>query len=150
MIIRRAAPEDLDRVALIEHASSPHPWSREALASELCHRHARVWVACDATGVVGFACLRVLVPEAELMLTAVHPTARRRGLARALLVTAFGSASAEGVERIGLEVRSANAGARALYTGLGFVEVGQRRRYYADDGDDAVLMDLGLLSLGAP
>jgi len=43
-----------------------------------------------------------------------------------------------------LEVRAGSLGARRLYEGLGFVEVGRRVRYYDEPVDDAVLMRLEL------
>jgi ribosomal-protein-alanine N-acetyltransferase len=39
-----------------------------------------------------------------------------------------------------LEVRASNAAARALYREYGFYEVGERKRYYADNREDAVIM----------
>ena len=55
---------------------------------------------------------------------AVRPGARRRGLGRALLAGLLDAARAEGAERAYLTVVAANAGARALYAGAGFVEAG--------------------------
>jgi ribosomal-protein-alanine N-acetyltransferase len=43
-----------------------------------------------------------------------------------------------------LEVRVSNHAAAALYRKFGFREVGIRPRYYADNGEDARLMDLDL------
>jgi ribosomal-protein-alanine N-acetyltransferase len=43
-----------------------------------------------------------------------------------------------------LEVRRGNAPAIALYRSLGYREVGVRPRYYAEDGEDALVMDKDL------
>ena len=49
-----------------------------------------------------------------------------------------------------LEVRRSNAAAQGLYRKLGFVDVGWRKRYYEDNGEDALLMGLEHLPEGHP
>ena len=85
--------------------------------------------------------------EAEVITLAVRPSARRRGLARALTTRAVARAASAGATRVFLEVAEDNAAARALYEALGFGEVGSRPRYYARrDGSrvDALLLALNL------
>lgn len=84
----------------------------------------------DAAGMLG------LGVEAELLTISVHPARRRQGLARTIILGLL--EAAEGAEACFLEVRSRDDGARALYEGLGFYEVGRRQHYYRDD--DAIVM----------
>lgn len=77
----------------------------------------------------GFALLRNILGEAELLLIAVRKGYRRYGVGRALLDRAIEDARQEGVETLHLEVRDGNP-ALALYRSLGFVQVGSRRGYY--------------------
>jgi ribosomal-protein-alanine N-acetyltransferase len=77
----------------------------------------------------GFALLRTIVDEAELLLIAVRGRYRRQGVARALLRRAIDDAAADGVTTLHLEVRDGNPAAE-LYRGLGFVQIGMRRAYY--------------------
>jgi ribosomal-protein-alanine N-acetyltransferase len=77
---------------------------------------------------------------AELESVAVAETARRAGVGRALSEGVIAWCREVGAAGVGLEVRSANSAAIALYHGMGFVEVGWRKRYYRDPEDDAVLM----------
>ena len=51
---------------------------------------------------------------------------------------------ASGARRAFLEVRPGNVEARRLYQGLGFQEVGRRRGYYVDTGEDALLLEARL------
>ncbi|WBL35221.1 hypothetical protein O0235_10520 [Tepidiforma flava] len=44
------------------------------------------------------------------------------------------------MESVTLEVRVSNEAARALYRRYGFYEVGIRKRYYADNHEDAIIM----------
>jgi len=75
---------------------------------------------------------------------AVAPEARRRGVARALLSEAELRGRSEGARVAKLEVRRSNHPAIELYRCLGYREVGMRPRYYAEDGEDALVMDKDL------
>ncbi|MFD1610471.1 GNAT family N-acetyltransferase [Sphingomonas tabacisoli] len=77
----------------------------------------------------GFALLRTIADEAELLLIAVRNRYRRQGVGRALLSQAMEDAQAESVGQLHLEVRSGNP-AIELYREAGFVQVGTRRGYY--------------------
>ena len=71
--------------------------------------------------------------EAELLNLAVHPQARRRGVARALLALLEG-------RKIWVEVRESNTAAIRFYESQGFAVCGRRRAYYANPAEDAILM----------
>lgn len=77
----------------------------------------------------GFALLRSVAGEAELLLIAVRNRYRRQGIGQALLEQAAESALADGTETLHLEVREGNP-AIHLYRQNGFVQVGVRRAYY--------------------
>nr|WP_264185448.1 GNAT family N-acetyltransferase [Roseicella aerolata] len=87
----------------------------------------------------GFVLARAAGGEAEILTLAVAPAARRQGIGAALMAGALAGAAARGAEAMFLEVAAGNAAALALYRGLGFAEVGRRRRYYADGADALVL-----------
>lgn len=96
-------------------------------------------------GVVGFVMASCVAPHAELESIAVAAEWQRRGVARRL----FGElrkklAEDWGATDVLLEVRAGNGSALALYHGLGFVEDGRRRGYYADPVEDAILLKLKL------
>ncbi|WP_298674817.1 ribosomal protein S18-alanine N-acetyltransferase [uncultured Sphingomonas sp.] len=79
--------------------------------------------------VAGFALSRAILDEAELLLIAVRPAFRRRGIGAALLRGVIADARARNVKKLHLEVRAGNEGV-ALYTAHGFAKVGERRDYY--------------------
>lgn len=87
----------------------------------------------------GMILARAIDREAEILTLAVDPVARRLGIARGLLHAALRAAAERGAETVFLEVAVDNLAAIGLYRGLGFTEVGRRRRYYAD-GTDALVM----------
>jgi ribosomal-protein-alanine N-acetyltransferase len=78
---------------------------------------------------VGFALARSTLDEAELLLLATRPAARRRGIGGALLRAVIAEARGRSVTRVHLEVRSGND-AVELYAREGFAKVGERPNYY--------------------
>lgn len=77
----------------------------------------------------GFALARSTGDEAELLLLATRPAARRRGVAGALLRAIIAEAQNRGVLQLHLKVRAGNDAVR-LYRREGFEKVGERRNYY--------------------
>ena len=68
--------------------------------------------------------------EAEILTLATLAGQRRLGAGRALVQEILVQAAALGAGALFLEVAQTNVAARALYTGLGFLEIGRRERYY--------------------
>lgn len=89
---------------------------------------------------VGIACLWAILEEAHITLLAVHPDYRGQGLGQALLFTLMLKAWQRKLEWSTLEVRASNQAAIALYKKFGFQAVGQRRKYYPDTGEDALIL----------
>ena len=77
----------------------------------------------------GFALLRTTLDEEELLLFAVDPQWRRRGLGAELLRQVIATARASDCTRMLLEMREGNS-AEQLYVAFGFVPVGRRPKYY--------------------
>lgn len=125
------------------HARSvSKPWDARAFTDLLSMPGATALVARTSEP-VGFILLRQVVDEAEVIMIAVEPSARRQGIARLLL--ANGISGLPGLSRIFLEVASDNEAAIALYANAGFDRVGVRRAYYTDETGgtrDAIVMRL--------
>ena len=91
------------------------------------------------TALLGLACLWAILEEAHITILAVHPNYQRQGLGQVLLWALLRAAWLRGLEWATLEVRPSNQAAIALYQKFGFAEVGRRRRYYQDTGEDALI-----------
>ncbi len=106
-----------------------------------------VWLSFAEAGdrTVGFALSRLLIDEAELLLLAVEPEVRGRGVGRALIERTVEIAIGKGAHRLLLEVRDGNQ-ALDLYQGSGFSEIGRRHDYYR--GSDGTTRDA--LTLARP
>ena len=152
--IRSGRPEDLAAIVLLERCGegAPH-WGevvyRTILGGDVVGQGVirRTLVAEDRGALAGFAVASVRGDPAhegvELESILVDEERRRRGIGRALCAAVVAWARELGAAAVDLEVRS-SSGARALYRGLGFVEVGERRDYYREPQEDAVLMRLEL------
>ena len=79
--------------------------------------------------VTGFALTRCVLDEEELLLLAVQPRWRGRGIGRQLLQRVIANAQQRDVARLFLEMRDGND-AQRLYAKAGFAQVGRRPAYY--------------------
>ncbi|WP_375272513.1 ribosomal protein S18-alanine N-acetyltransferase [Sphingomonas sp.] len=104
-------------------------WTRAQCVGILTMPGVWLTLAKAAGEVVGFALVRGIMDEAELLLIAVDPAHRRRGVAGALMRSMLAECRGRGVHRVHLEVR-ANNPAVALYVAHGFAKAGERRGYY--------------------
>lgn len=138
---------DLPYVLAIERKSFTSPWSEANFRHEI-EDNPLAWnlVARAAGSVVAFACAYVVSDELMINDLAVESSIRRRGLGSALLRHLIDGARVRGCRRATLEVRPGNVAARALYAAFGFSVVGTRPGYYADTGEDALLLTCTLSS----
>lgn len=139
LVIRRARPADLDAIWPIEQVSFPTPWSLGLLSSELARDDALYLAATVEGRLIGYVGLWHAADEGHVCTLAVHPDWRGHGVGEALMLCALEQAAALGADFVGLEYRVSNVAAEKLYTKLGFVAAGRRRRYYQDTGEDAVV-----------
>ncbi len=137
--IRPFVYADLPQVIAIERRAFPTPWSLAMFVLELSKPSGLCLVATRSQRIVGYTVCSRYDTVWHVMNVAVDPDLRRQGIARALL--------AELYDRVGdpnaqftLEVRRSNRGAIELYESDGFRTAGLRRRYYQDNGEDALIM----------
>ena len=137
--VYRLQKEHLASVAEMERVCFSQPWSEKAL--ELLLGDDGVGFVCLAEGVVTAYGGMMLNPwEGQVTNIATHPSYRRQGYGKAVTEALLKEAEAKGVEQVSLEVRISNAGAIALYEGLGFEAVGRRKGFYQNPREDALVM----------
>lgn len=138
------ARDDLDAVLAIEQQSFSMPWTDAMFRSELQNEPtSRLLVArAEAAGgpLVGYIAYRIVLDEMHVILIAVAPAWRRRGVARQLLCQAMDQARTLGCIRATLEVRVSNTPALQLYYRLRFAPVGTRPKYYLRPLEDALIL----------
>ncbi|MBM3187934.1 MAG: ribosomal-protein-alanine N-acetyltransferase [Chloroflexi bacterium] len=94
----------------------------------------------DDVSILGYAGLWIIADEAHVCTIAVRPEWRGRGLGELLLASLIERALDRRADVVTLEVRASNVVAQNLYAKYGFAVVGRRRRYYSDNGEDALIM----------
>lgn len=140
LTIKPVGAFDLGRLARLHKHCFEEGWSRADLAHLLAlpggfgliARHTGGgFAALDGLRGVGFALLRVVRDECELLSLGVVPAQRRRGVAAAILRTAMQNCFDAGARTMFLEVAIDNLSAQALYEHFQFNRVGTRPDYYA-------------------
>lgn len=149
--------DDVDRImAVMAAAFDPEygeAWNRGQIESALIFGNCHV-ILIDPNGsepngdesAAGFILSRTTLDEEELLLFAVAPEFRSRGLGRKMLQRLFENCRARGVTDIHLEMRHGNL-AENLYRSCGFAPVGQRPNYYRTSSGlsiDAITFRLSL------
>jgi [ribosomal protein S18]-alanine N-acetyltransferase len=136
--IRRLVYSDLPSVLSIERRSFQTPWSLAMFVLELSKPSGICLAVTDEQRLVAYLVCSRYADVWHLMNVAVSPDRRREGVASQLLERLFDEAGAQA--RYTLEVRTSNHGAIAMYERFGFRRAGHRRRYYHDNGEDALIM----------
>ena len=132
---------DVPEVLAIERRSFATPWTEENFRHEIAENPVAVnRVLREEGAIAGYVSAYIVAGELQVNDLAVAPEMRRRGFGRQLLDDVLSLARERGAAFATLEVRPANAAARALYAARGFVEVGRRPGYYPESGEDALLL----------
>jgi len=144
---REMRDDDLKQVLSIERQSFPTPWSYSMFKNEMLNVFSEAIVAEAETEenkkeIIGYACYWLIGDEIHITNIATEPRYRRRRIGEGILVRIMAKAREEGMSEITLEVRVSNIAAQRMYTKLGFLPRGVRRRYYSDTGEDAIIMTL--------
>ncbi len=133
--------EDVDGVHAIEKACFSVPWSRDAFVTEATKNQCARYIVLKEDGVpVAYAGVWFVLDEGHITNIAVRPDKRRLGFGETVTRALMQLASDTGMRFLELEVRASNVAAQEMYKKLGFIKVGRRKGYYADTGEDALLM----------
>ncbi len=140
MRIEKLTNERLDEVAVLEKECFVHPWSRQSLESEINNANSLFYAAEENGEVIGYVGMSVVVDEGYIFNVAVKGDFRRRGVGSALInhLVTFGKKN--NMSFLTLEVRQSNKNAISLYSKFGFIKVGERKNYYSNPTEDAILM----------
>lgn len=153
-IFTKMVVDDLPEVLILERASFTSPWTEQTFSHEIkanprafyfvlrpsAHSNAAHFPALPP--ILAYGGYWVLGDEAHIVTIAAHPMFRRHRLGELMLLQLIDRAREAAITSITLEVRATNAPAQGLYTKLGFMQVGLRKRYYRDNDEDALLMTL--------
>lgn len=125
---RAPQPQSGDLIGRIKGLLKPTEPARSAQLEE------------ELRSIVGYAGIWVMTDEAHITTIASHPDVRGGGIGEFLLVALIHRGVEIGARWMTLEVRASNSVAQNLYRKYTFKEMGVRRRYYSDNGEDALVM----------
>lgn len=138
--IRPMTEDDVAAVAVLEAENFSRPWSFDAFYKTLSDENYIVIIAKETDALLGYCVLLCTGEEADITNVCTAPAARGKGVATQMLTALIEAGKTRGVTEFFLEVRESNTPARALYTKLGFEEIGLRKNYYEEPKEHAVLM----------
>ncbi len=145
MVLRDLTRADLPWMAQVERdLFGPSAWSESLIREDFRYGSTRYRGAEFEGALVAYAVYGYDGDAFHLMNLAVVPAARRRGIARTLLLEFLAEARAQGAPDAWLEVAVTNEAALALYRAHGFEDVRVRRKYYQPEGVDALVMRVPL------
>jgi [ribosomal protein S18]-alanine N-acetyltransferase len=90
--------------------------------------------------ILGVGCVWAILDEAHITTLAIDPTVQRQGWGSVMLHALLRAARGRGLEWATLEVRVSNVGAIALYKKFGFEAVGERKKYYQNPEENALIL----------
>jgi ribosomal-protein-alanine N-acetyltransferase len=127
-----ATEADLDEIAAMQRACpEASQWDPRTYLGYTC------LVAREGPAAAGFLVARQTAPgEHEILNLGVVPSSRRKGVAKALLFHLISTGSGSWF----LEVRASNSAALGLYKDFGFQQVGERKEYYKNPAESAIVM----------
>lgn len=138
---------DLEAVLAIDRLAFPTPTRASVYQYELSHNQlAHYQILGVADSIIGYAGFWLMADECHISTIATHLDWRGRGLGELLLLNILFMANEQAAQLVTLEVRQSNLTAQALYHKYQFAIVGERRRYYKDTGEDALIMTQGVMN----
>ena len=140
MKIEKMTKEHLESVYIIETECFSHPWSKQSLENELNNDTSLFWVATENNDVIGYIGMSVVIDEGYIFNVAVSETYRKKGVGSALINEIVTYGKKNNLCFITLEVRESNMNAQSLYSKFGFIKVGERKNYYSEPKENAILL----------
>lgn len=130
----------LDDVYIIETECFSHPWSKQSLEEELNNETSLFLVAKEENEVIGYIGMSIVIDEGYIFNVAVRENHRNKGVATALINELVTYGKKNNFSFITLEVRESNLPAISLYSKFGFIKAGERKDYYSNPKENAILL----------
>jgi [ribosomal protein S18]-alanine N-acetyltransferase len=136
--------EDLDEILAIENSSFSRPWSKDVFVRELqipISRNLMAKIRKDQhSEIAGYIIYWIIAGELQIHKICVREDLRKSGIASRLMAEMIRLSHGEDVAVCSLEVSRSNEGARRLYEKFGFEVTDIRPHYYAESGEDALIL----------
>lgn len=107
-------------------------WTYHILKEELENQNSNYLVAKIDNEIVGFAGIKIILDEADIMNIVTKKTYRNQGIGTLLLENLISLSKKLNLKTLSLEVSEENLPAIHLYRKFGFEYLGVRKNYYQD------------------
>lgn len=132
--------EDLDEVLKIATASFSQPWTKAMFENEILKNPFSEQFLVKVEGEnAGYLCMWSLFDEAHILDFAIDPQFRRKGLGEKVILNVIERIKENKIKKIFLEVRASNEAAKSLYKKVGFLNLAERKGYYSNPTEDALI-----------
>ncbi len=140
MRIEPLTAETLPYAASAERICFAHPWKEDAMRQRLADENTDFFIAMAGQTPLGYTAMETAADEGYVFNTAVFPDYRGKGVGTALVRRLIKLSEETGLRLLTLEVRAGNLPAISLYKKCGFEKAGERKNYYSDPTENALLM----------
>jgi [ribosomal protein S18]-alanine N-acetyltransferase len=139
--LQALAADQLEAVVELDRRSLGGMWTMDGYRREMDSPNSDLLILRqNSAQLVGVGCVWAILEEAHITMLAIDPHCQRQGLGMILLHSLLGAARQRGLEWATLEVRVSNTGAIALYKRFGFEAVGERKKYYQNPEENALIL----------
>lgn len=139
MTVSLMTREDVKAVALLEKECFASPWTEQTLIEETENPTAVFLVAKENDEIIGYIGSNNILGEVFITNIAVTSSFRRKGVGFLLLKSLIDECGNKRASYLTLEVRKSNISAIKLYEKAGFKQVGERKNFYLDPTENALL-----------
>lgn len=139
--IREMLEEDIDNVLDVDQQIFTSSWTEDIFKHEVLDNHFAHYFVVEADGkIIGFVGLWIVFDDAQVTNIGILEEYRGYSIGKKLFGFAMQYAISFGVKKLSLEVRVSNIVAQKMYRKFGLVPGDIRKRYYTDNGEDALVM----------
>ncbi|MGO1469713.1 MAG: ribosomal protein S18-alanine N-acetyltransferase [Tissierella sp.] len=141
IIVRQMLEKDIEDIVEIEKEAFTTPWSKKAFTSEINENNLAYYLVAQVEGkAVAYGGIWLVLNEGHITNIAVKEEYKGKGIGNKIVEGLIYHCIKRGIDNMTLEVRKSNQVAINLYEKYGFIDYGVRPKYYADDGEDAIIM----------
>lgn len=140
--VREMTEDDIPELIEIEKACFPNPWNANMFRCQIRLADVSANLVHTEEGMInGYIIAWFGYEEMHILSIGVLPERRRNGIAGVLLSRAIGKSIGAGCRKAILEVRRSNEAAQKFYGKMGFRQIGVRKGYYRETGEDALVLE---------
>ncbi len=141
-VVRRMSEEDVPELLALERECFDMPWTENMFRCQIKLDGVSSNLVHMADGKIqGYIIAWFGYEEVHILSIGVRPEKRGRGIADILLEMALSEGARHGCTKAILEVRKSNLRAQNFYFKKGFREIGVRKGYYSENGEDALVLE---------